>query len=220
MPSYDPELGQQVAAHLDSLGIETPFNKEGLQASHNHRLAVVGNQHSLIMEYLGLDLQNDSLKETPKRVAKMYCEEIFTGLDYSKFPKCSTFDNSMKSNELVVVKNSTVLSMCEHHFVPFIGKAQIAYLPNTKLLGLSKFPRVVDFFSRRPQVQERLTLQIAATLSMILGTEDVAVTLECEHMCMRLRGVKETESSTVTSQMGGRFMSKPELRQEFLNLVK
>lgn len=218
MTSYDPELGRQVALHLKSLNIETPFGSGGSKG--RHQFDTIAKNHGVTMIHLGLDLQDDSLNGTPDRVAKMFCQEIFVGLDYNNFPKCSTFNNGMKSEELIVIKNATVLSMCEHHFVPFIGKCQIGYIPSIKLLGLSKFPRVVDFFSRRPQVQERLTLQIAHTLSFILETEDVAVTMECEHMCMRLRGVKEVDSTTITSQMSGRFMSKPELRQEFLNLVK
>lgn len=215
MSSFDSELGRKVAAHLNTKGCETPF-------THRERdyPIIKSAHHDIMLNGLGLDMNDDSLKGTPSRVAKMYCYEIFTGLDYSLFPKCSTFENKMQSDELIVSKNSTILSMCEHHFVPFIGKAQIAYIPKHKLLGLSKFPRVVDFFSRRPQVQERLTLQVFHALCLILETDDVAVTMEAEHMCMRLRGVKETESTTVTSQMGGRFMSKPELRQEFLQLVR
>jgi GTP cyclohydrolase I len=219
MASYDPELGRRVHHYLTHVKkCETPFGTGGAKGKSQHDYIVNNQGHTMLI--LGLDLQNESLKDTPRRVAKMYCEEIFTGLDYDNFPKCSTFPNDMKSEELVIVRNSTILSMCEHHFVPFIGKCQIGYIPSTKLLGLSKFPRVVDFFSRRPQVQERLILQVFHTLCLILETDDVAVTMEAEHMCMRLRGVKETESTTITSQMGGRFMSKPELRQEFLSLVR
>lgn len=224
MPSYDRVLGQKVAAHLSTLGIETPFNKEHEPAVTEFDKADLQGSviisHRQIMHDLGLDLQDDSLKDTPKRVAKMYCEEIFTGLDYNKFPACTTFENRMATDELLIEKNIDVLSVCEHHFVPFIGKSQVGYIPKDKLVGLSKLNRVVDFFSRRPQVQERLTLQIYHALQFILGTDDVAVTIEASHMCIRLRGVQQDGSTTVTSKMGGRFMSKPELRQEFMSLVK
>jgi GTP cyclohydrolase I len=218
MSSYDPELGRAIGTHLVKVGCETPFSSGGSRGMF--QLETVEKEHNIIMRHLGLDLLDDSLKDTPQRVAKMYCEEIFVGLDYNRFPKCSTFPNTMKSNELITIKGASVMSMCEHHFVPFIGSANVAYIPSTKLLGLSKIPRVVDFFSRRPQVQERLTLQIFHALQLILETDDIAVTMEAEHMCMRLRGVKERSSTTITSQMGGRFMSKPELRQEFLTLVR
>lgn len=170
-----------------------------------------------IMEFLDLDLSNDSLKKTPSRVAKMYIEEIFWGLNYDNFPEVSVFQNSMKVDEMIL-ETSSVMSTCEHHFVPFVGKAYTAYIPNTRLLGLSKFNRVVDFFSRRPQVQERLTEQIAATLQLALGTENVAVVIKAEHMCVKLRGVKDQNSITVTSKMSGHFR-KPEVRAEFFALV-
>lgn len=172
-----------------------------------------------IMNYLRLDLSNDSLARTPERVAKMYCEEIFSGLDYDNFPKCTTIENKMKADEMVWTK-ATITSMCEHHFVPFIGHCHIAYIPRTKILGLSKFNRVANFFASRPQVQERLTLQIHQALLVILETHDVAVTMRCVHYCTHLRGVKDTASETGTSKLTGKFMTVPELRSEFLSLTR
>lgn len=219
--STDNNLGQRVAAHLASLGIETPMHRlsaENLQANGGARHNII-EAHSTVMRVLGLDLNDDSLKETPHRVAKMYCQEIFQGLDYTNFPKCTTIENKMHMDEMVAVRNADVLSVCEHHFVPFIGYAAVGYIPNTKVLGLSKINRVVDFFSRRPQVQERLTLQIYHALQLILETDDIAVVLKAEHFCVRLRGVKQA-SNTVTSKMGGKFMEKPALREEFLQLTR
>ena len=222
MASTDKDLGAKVADHLKGLGIETPidekFTKANLEANGGAYYTVKSN-HAKPMMALRLDLEDDSLKDTPSRVAKMFCYEIFTGLDYDNFPKCSTFENKMNMDEMVAVKGADVLSVCEHHFVAFIGKAHIAYIPGKKVLGLSKFHRVVDFFSRRPQVQERLTLQIYEALSYILDTKDIAVVIEAEHLCVRLRGVKQ-DSTTITSKMGGKFMDKPALREEFLALTR
>jgi GTP cyclohydrolase I len=173
-----------------------------------------------IMDHgLGLDLDDDSLRETPKRVAKMFSEEVFYGLDYSNFPACTVIDNKMGYDEAIAGTKIDVLSMCEHHFVPFIGHAYVAYIPGTKVLGLSKFNRVVDFFARRPQVQERLTEQCHAAFTTILETDDVAVVIRCQHLCVRLRGVKQDGGSTVTSKLGGRFKSVDALRSEFFALA-
>lgn len=220
MSSTDHELGKRVAAHLAFKNCESPLDPSFKHALGAATLARVrSNQHDTL-SVLGLDVKDESIKDTPNRVAKMYCEEIFVGLDYDNFPKCTTFPNSSNNNELVISKGSVVLSMCEHHLLPFFGKACVGYIPNHKLVGLSKLNRVVEFFSRRPQVQERLGQQIFHALSLILETEDIAVTIEAEHMCMRFRGIQQAGTSTVTSFMGGRFMAKPELRQEFLNLTR
>lgn len=228
MPTYDKALGAKVTDHLKSLGIETPMNTDWIEStlcSKNDPLRssyasdiVAGAQEST-MQALGLDMNDDSLSGTPLRVAKMYCSEIFTGLDYAYFPSCTTVDNKAKYDEMVAVRKADVLSVCEHHFVPFVGSAAVAYIPNTKVLGLSKINRVVDFFSRRPQIQERLTLQIFAALSFVLETEDIAVVIKAEHFCVRLRGVKQ-QSETITSKMGGKFMNVPALREEFLALTR
>jgi len=224
MADYDPDLGKKINEMLLHKGIETPMNTEMIPANQTDYLRKdqfnrIQDAQANIMHVLRLDANDDSLFDTPRRVAKMYCEEIFAGLNYDNFPKCTTVPNSMNHNELVIV-NADVLSMCEHHFVPFVGEAHVGYIPSTKVLGLSKIPRVVDFFSRRPQIQERLTAQIHAALCFILDTQDVAVTMKAEHMCMRLRGVRQNGRSTVTSKMSGKFMDKPALREEFLMLTR
>lgn len=209
-------LGNQIRDLLITKGIETPTLTIG---KPSRGLDDVEYHFKSIMDALKLDLEDDSLRETPTRVAKMYCGEIFYGLSYDNFPKITTIENRMRYDEMLVCK-CQVLSMCEHHFVPFIGTAHIAYIPNTKILGLSKFNRVTDFFSRRPQVQERLTAQIHAALSFILETEDVAIVIKAIHYCVHLRGVKDSTSSTTTSKLSGKFRDLPEVRQEFLALTR
>lgn len=206
-------LGNQIRDHLIELGIETPMSDRFAQ------YYTTEESFANIMTGLNLDLEDDSLKDTPKRVAKMYQEEIFWGLDYTRFPKCTVINNAMNYDEMLVTK-CQVLSMCEHHFVPFIGQAYIAYIPRTKILGLSKFNRVTDFFARRPQVQERLTAQIHAALSLILETQDIAVVIKAIHYCVHLRGVKDSTSNTTTSKLSGKFKEKPEVRSEFLALTR
>lgn len=226
MSEKDSELGALVAKRLIELGVETPMSDTWVETRlcnakdperPSYAAAEIVLAQETVMNCLGLNMEDDSLQGTPQRVAKMYCHEIFTGLDYTNFPKCTTVENKMRHDELVIVKNADVLSVCEHHFVPFVGSCSVGYIPNTKVLGLSKVARVVDFFSRRPQIQERLTAQIWAALCLILDTEDVAVTLTAEHMCMRLRGVCQKGTETITAKVSGRFMSKSELRQEFLS---
>ena len=213
----NPELGKQVHEHLQKLGVETPMIENNL--SIKQKVAKIEKNFTAIMETLGLDLTDDSLIETPLRVAKMFCSEIFWGMDPENFPKCTTVENKMHYDELVVERGITVMSNCEHHFLPIIGKATIAYMPNKKVLGLSKLNRVVEYFSKRPQIQERLVLQIAEALKFILDTEDVAVHIDAAHMCVATRGVEDTSSSTVTTYMGGRFRAEMGLRSEFLNNV-
>lgn len=220
MASKDPELGKRVGRELQKLGLETPMTSTAENLGPKMQLEAISQYQKETMITLGLDLTDDSLADTPQRVSKMYCQEIFTGLSYDNFPKCTTVLNKMNHDELIIVKGSDLLSMCEHHFVPFIGSAAIGYIPRHQVLGLSKVSRVVDFFSRRPQIQERLTAQIHAALSLILDTDDIAVVTVAEHMCMRLRGVKQSNAETVTSKMSGRFMDKPELREEFLMLTR
>lgn len=214
--STDPELGQKVHERLVKLGIETP--RVGPISSRAH--VDLHTHFKGIMEVLGLDLADDSLADTPKRLAKMYGRELFYGLDYENFPKCTKNPNTFKVDEMVLVRGILVRSVCEHHFVPFIGHASIGYLPKDKVIGLSKFNRIVDFFSRRPQVQERLTEQLSAALQLILGTESVAVVIDAEHYCVRLRGVQDPHSGTVTSKMTGKFRENSDLRNEFLLLSK
>lgn len=212
----DRTIADLVENRLLELGLETPldvplpdFSKQSQIKEHIRQIMIA----------LGLDLRDDSLKETPGRVAKMYCEEVFYGLDYANFPACSTFENKMKVDEMVS-GSCSINSFCEHHLVPFIGVAHIAYIPSTKILGLSKFNRVADFFARRPQVQERLTSQIFEALCVILDIENVAVVIKATHYCVHLRGVKDLNSVTTTSKMGGKFMTVPALRNEFLSLTR
>jgi len=171
------------------------------------------------METLGLDLTDDSLEETPKRVAKMYTNEIFWGLDYEAFPKCTTVDNKMKYDEMVIERNVNVQSNCEHHFVVIDGVATVGYIPNEKVLGLSKINRIVEYFSKRPQIQERLTEQIYFALQYILDTDNIGVVIHAQHYCVKSRGVEDTGSSTVTSKLGGGFKTDPSVRAEFMRMV-
>ena len=213
----DPELGQLVHEHLVKMGVETPTFQTTLD--RKDKIAEIERSFNHIMQVLGLDLSDDSLVETPKRVAKMYVNEIFWGLDYEAFPKCTTVDNKMKYDEMVVEKNVNVQSNCEHHFVVIDGLATVAYIPKQKVLGLSKINRVVEYFSKRPQIQERLTEQIYHALQYILDTDDIAVVIDAQHYCVKSRGVEDTGSSTVTSKLGGCFKSDPAVRAEFMNIV-
>jgi len=214
----DPELGQKVHEHLVKMGVETPTINNGL--SRTDKIEIIETKFADIMNALGLDLTDDSLIETPKRVAKMYVGEIFWGLDYDAFPKCTAVDNKMKYNEMVCERNINVQSNCEHHFVVIDGLATVAYVPNQKVLGLSKINRIVEYFSKRPQIQERLTEQVFHALQYILETEDVAVMIDAQHYCVKSRGVEDTGSSTVTSKLGGGFKSDPAARAEFYQLAR
>ena len=214
----DPELGQKVHEYLVKMGVETPTISNGL--SRTDKINIIEKKFKDIMETLGLDLSDDSLTDTPKRVAKMMVGEIFWGLDYEAFPKCTAVDNKMKYNEMVCERNINVQSNCEHHFVVIDGLATVAYVPNQKVLGLSKINRIVEYFSKRPQIQERLTEQIFHTLQYILETEDVAVMIDAQHYCVKSRGVEDTGSSTVTSKLGGGFKTDPAARAEFYQLAR
>jgi GTP cyclohydrolase I len=214
----DPELGQQVHEHLVKMGVETPIKKRNLD--RKDQIDIIEGNFAEIMRALGLDLTDDSLMDTPKRVAKMYVNEIFWGLDYDAFPKCTTVDNKMKYNEMVVERNVNVQSNCEHHFVIIDGLATVAYVPKDKVLGLSKINRIVEYFSKRPQIQERLTEQVFHALQFILETEDVAVLIDARHYCVKSRGVEDTGSSTVTVRLGGGFKSDPAARAEFLSIAR
>jgi len=214
----DPELGRRVHEHLVNMGVETPTIENNL--SRTDKIEIIERKFKDIMETLGLDLSDDSLIETPKRVAKMYVGEIFWGLDYEAFPKCTTVDNKMKYNEMVVERNVNVQSNCEHHFVIIDGLATVAYVPNEKVLGLSKINRIVEYFSKRPQIQERLTEQVFHALRFILETEDVAVMIDAQHYCVKSRGVEDTGSSTVTVRLGGGFKNDAAARAEFLSIAR
>lgn len=213
----DPELGLKVHEYLVKCGVETPIKPNIVD--RKEKIDIIEKNFTNIMHALGLDLSDDSLIETPNRVAKMYVNEIFWGLDYTAFPKCTTVENKMKYDEMVIERNINVQSNCEHHFVVIDGVATVAYIPNDKVLGLSKINRCVEYFSKRPQIQERLTEQIYYALSFILETENVGVVIHASHYCVRSRGVEDTSSSTVTSKLGGVFKSDPSVRAEFMKMV-
>ena len=216
----DPELGLKVHEYLVKCGVETPIKETGQIIDRKGKIDVIESLFTDIMKTLGLDLTDDSLIDTPKRVAKMYVNEIFWGLDYEAFPKCTTVDNKMHYNEMVVERNVNVQSNCEHHFVVIDGLATVAYVPKQRVLGLSKINRIVEYFSKRPQIQERLTEQIFHTLQFILDTEDVAVLIDAQHYCVKSRGVEDTGSSTVTVRLGGGFKNHPEVRNEFYQIAR
>ena len=214
----DPELGQRVHEHLVKMGVETPAKPNNID--RKDKIDIIESHFTKIMETLGLDLSDDSLIDTPKRWAKMAVNEIFWGLDYEAFPKCTTVDNKMKYNEMVCERNVSVQSNCEHHFVVIDGLATVAYVPKDKVLGLSKINRIVEYFSKRPQIQERLTEQVFHTLQFILETEDVAVMIDAQHYCVKSRGVEDTGSSTVTTRLGGGFKTDIAARAEFYQIAR
>ena len=214
----DPELGLKVHEHLVKMGVETPQIPNNLD--RKEKIEKIESHMTEIMKTLGLDLSDDSLAETPNRWAKMAVNEIFWGLDYEAFPKCTTVDNKMKYNEMVVERNVNVQSNCEHHFVVIDGLATVAYVPKQKVLALSKINRIVEYFSKRPQIQERLTEQVFHALCYILETDDVAVMIDAQHYCVKSRGVEDAGSSTVTVRLGGGFKSDPAARNEFLSIAR
>jgi GTP cyclohydrolase I len=213
----DPELGHQVHEHLVLNRVETPTVPNDL--SDADKTNAIEHHFRGIMEALGLDLTDDSLIDSPRRVAKMFVSEIFWGLDYDNFPKCTAVENKMRYDEMVVERNISVMSSCEHHFVVIDGNATVAYIPGQHVLGLSKLNRIVEYFAKRPQIQERLTEQIYFALQYILGTDGIAVVVDAIHYCVRSRGVEDHGSSTVTSKLGGRFRTDPALRAEFMSIV-
>ena len=200
-------------------GLETPMKANAFELSDEEKKDKIANLFSQIMDVMGLDLTDDSLQGTPKRVAKMYIDEVFSGLNPANKPKVALFDNKYQYNQMLVEKNITFYSNCEHHFVPIIGKAHVAYISSGKVIGLSKLNRIVQYFAKRPQVQERLTNQIAEELKYILNTDDVAVIIDATHLCVSSRGIKDETSSTVTSFYGGKFNTPNKITelQNYLN---
>jgi GTP cyclohydrolase IA len=205
------EIGDE---HLGS-SFETPLREDAFEIDDEVKIQLIENHFREIMLVLGLDLNDDSLKGTPKRVAKMYVQEVFSGLNPKNKPKAKLFDNKYNYDEMLVQKDISFHSNCEHHFVPIIGKAHVAYISSGKVIGLSKINRIVQYFAKRPQVQERLTVQIANELKSALKTEDVAVVLEASHLCVSSRGVQDHASKTITSQFFGKFKDE-KMRKEFL----
>ena len=214
----DSDLGLRVHEHLVKMGVETPVIDTGID--RKDKIDKIEDHFADIMEILGLDLTDDSLMDTPKRVAKMYVNEIFWGLDYEAFPKCTAVDNKMKYDEMVIERNINVQSNCEHHFVVIDGLATVAYIPSDKVLGLSKLNRVVEYFAKRPQIQERLTEQVYYALQYILETDNIAVVVDAQHYCVKSRGVEDTGSSTITTKLGGCFKNDPQARAEFMAIIK
>jgi GTP cyclohydrolase I len=200
-------------------GLETPLRSDAFILTDSEKKVKIALLFKEIMEVIGLDLTDDSLKGTPKRVAKMYIDEIFSGLNPKNKPEVTLFDNKYQYNQMLVEKNITFYSKCEHHFVPIIGKAHIAYISSGKVIGLSKLNRIVLYYAKRPQVQERLTNQIAEELKGVLQTEDVAVILDAKHLCVSSRGIKDDTASTVTSYYGGQFNSSSKIT-ELQNYLK
>ena len=215
------ELQVSEENHLDhqSSSQETPLRADAFDISDADKINSITQDVERIMNTLGLDLTDDSLKDTPKRVAKMFVSEIFGGLHPDKKPKASTFENKYKYNEMLVEKNISLYSTCEHHLLPIVGKAHIAYISNGTVVGLSKMNRIVDYFGKRPQVQERLTMQIVKELQKVLNTQDVACVIDAKHLCVNSRGIRDVDCSTVTSEFGGAFKNV-NTKREFLDYIK
>ena len=198
---------------------DTPLRDDAFDLSDSEKIQLIKEDVRHILETLGMDLTDDSLQNTPNRVAKMFVNELFGGLNPERRPKVSTFQNKYKYGEMLVEKNITVYSTCEHHLLPIVGKAHVAYISGGNVIGLSKMNRIVDFYAKRPQVQERLTIQIVRELQRVLKTEDVACVIDAKHLCVNSRGIRDIDSSTVTSEFGGKFKENT-VRREFLDYIK
>ena len=219
------KIDNALEKHFEELGDDhvsaaedTPLRKDAFVLSDEEKIARIKESVNDIMLTLGLDLEDDSLKGTPNRVAKMFVQEIFGGLNPKRRPKSSTFDNKYKYGEMLVEKNITLYSTCEHHLLPIVGKAHVAYISKGTVVGLSKMNRIVDFYAKRPQVQERLNIQIVRELQKVLGTEDVACVIDAKHLCVNSRGIRDIESSKVTAEYGGKFKDEA-VRREFLDYI-
>ena len=212
------EIEEMGDAHASS-SANTPLREDAFEKTDQEKIDLIQDDVKNILDTLGLDLTDDSLKGTPLRVAKMFVNEIFAGLHPKRKPKASTFENKYQYGEMLVEKNITVYSTCEHHLLPIVGRAHVAYISNGTVVGLSKMNRIVDYFAKRPQVQERMTMQIVHELQNVLGTLDVACVIDAKHLCVNSRGIRDIESSTVTSEFGGAFKQK-EIKREFLDYIK
>ena len=212
---FQDEIGNN---HISS-SAKNPVRKDAFDISDDEKIERIKKDVENILITLGMDLTDDSLKGTPNRVAKMFVKELFGGLNPAKKPGASTFENNYKYGEMLVEKNITVYSTCEHHLLPIIGRAHVAYISNGRVVGLSKINRIVEYYSKRPQVQERLTMQIVQELQIALNTEDVACIIDAKHLCVNSRGIKDIESSTVTSEFGGKFKNE-QVRRELLEYIK
>jgi GTP cyclohydrolase I len=208
------EMGDQHKAS----SVETPLRADAFEKTDDEKIAAIEPHFRAIMEILGMDLRDDSLRGTPLRVAKMYVKELFQGLNPANMPSMTLFENKFQYNEMLVEKNINFYTNCEHHFVPFFGKAHVAYISSGKVIGLSKLNRLVEYFSKRPQVQERLTMQVGKALQTVLQTQDVAVMMDAKHLCVSSRGVKDDSSNTITTFFGGKFQDE-KTKMEFLQYV-
>ncbi len=215
---FENEIEELGDAHAFT-SAENPIRDDAFNVSDTEKIALITEDVKHILETLGMDLQDDSLKGTPLRVAKMFVKEIFSGLDPQRKPKASTFENKYKYGEMLVEKNITVYSTCEHHLLPIVGKAHVAYISRGTVIGLSKMNRLVDHYAKRPQVQERMTMQIVQELQKALKTPDVACVIDAKHLCVNSRGIRDIDSSTVTSEFGGAFKD-PQVKREFLDYIK
>jgi GTP cyclohydrolase I len=209
------ELGEN---HI-ATNAKNPLRNDAFELSDDKKIELIKKDVENILKTLGMDLTDDSLKGTPNRVAKMFVKEIFGGLNPNKKPNSSTFKNNYKYGEMLVEKNITLYSTCEHHLLPIVGRAHVAYISNGTVVGLSKMNRIVDYFAKRPQVQERLTMQIVQELQKVLNTDDVACVIDAKHLCVNSRGIRDIESSTITSEFGGKFKEE-NTRNEFLNYIR
>ncbi len=210
---------EEVGNHHHATSLDTPLRDDAFEMDDELKMELIENHFESIMQILGLDLTDDSLKGTPHRVAKMFVKEVFSGLNPANRPEVKLFENKFNFDEMLIEKDITFYTHCEHHFVPFFGKAHVAYIPKGKVIGLSKINRIVQYYAKRPQVQERLTVQIMDDLRRSLQTDDVAVVLEADHLCVASRGVQDTNSRTITSKFSGR-LQKDDYRKEFLQLIK
>ena len=213
------EMIDEIGDDHISTSAKTPLRDDAFDLSDKEKIARIEKSVADILTTLGMDMTDDSIKGTPHRVAKMYVKEIFDGLHPQTKPKLSTFDNNYKYGEMLVEKNITLYSTCEHHLLPIVGKAHVAYISNGKVIGLSKMNRIVDYFAKRPQVQERLNMQIVQALQEALGTEDVACVIDAKHLCVNSRGIRDIASSTVTAEYGGKFKEES-YKREFLNYIQ
>jgi GTP cyclohydrolase I len=217
--SKNEDFQDEIGNNHIATSATNPIRDDAFVLTDDQKIASIQKDVERILQTLGMDLTDDSLKGTPNRVAKMFVKEIFGGLNPTKKPSASTFNNHYKYGEMLVEKNITLYSTCEHHLLPIIGRAHIAYISNGTVVGLSKMNRIVDYYAKRPQVQERLTMQIVQELQKVLGTENVACVIDAKHLCVNSRGIRDIESSTVTSEFGGKFKEE-QTRREFLDYIK
>ncbi len=213
------DLQDEIGNNHIATSAENPIRNDAFELTDEQKIESIKREVEKILHTIGMDLTDDSIQGTPNRVAKMFVQELFSGLNPANKPKASTFENNYKYGEMLVEKNITVYSTCEHHMLPIIGRAHIAYISSGRVIGLSKMNRIVDYFAKRPQVQERLTMQIVQELQIALDTEDVACVIDAKHLCVNSRGIRDIESSTVTSEFGGKFKDK-NTRREFLDYIQ